>query len=626
MKFKLDYLETIPLLFEETIRKNKDIVAFYEKKGGEWLGTTYKQARDTIEDIAMGLQKLGYQKGDRIGILSENCPEWIMTDFACAHFGFVSTPIYPTLTPKQIAYIIKNSGAKIIFVSNQEQAEKIIKIKQQLQPLQQLNSLQQLRSWQQLQQLNPLHQIKKMIIFDSNIHYPQEWIINFSELLDIGEKHKKKVSYTLEDEGKKRTKEDLWTLIYTSGTTGDPKGVMLTHFNLATNIQSTQSVTHFKPNRRWLSFLPLSHSLERAASQLNFWLGATIYFAESIEKIGENLKDARPHHIVSVPRIYEKIYAKILDSVSKSSPTKQKIFYWAKGIGSEVSKKYIQKNKKPKGMLNIKYQIAKKLVFNKITAALGGEFMFGISGGAPLPKIIGEFFAAAEIIILEGFGLTETTPITNATLLDNVKFGKVGPTIPDVTMKIAEDGEILFKGPNIMKGYYKNPKATKEVIDSEGWFHSGDIGLIDEEQCLQITDRKKNIIVTSSGKNIAPAYIEQQLSRSSLIDQIIVLGDNHNFLIAVIVPVREKIEELASIHHISYNSYKELLEKYTTYEVVENDLKNYQTDLAQYEQIKKFILIEKPFTIENGSLTPSMKIKRKVVEDKFINEINLLYE
>ncbi len=608
MKYKLNYLETIPLLFEETVKKNRDIVAFYEKKGGEWIGTTYKQARDKIEDIAMGLEKLGYQKGDRIGILSENRPEWIMTDFACAHFGFVTTPIYSTLIPKQISYIIKNSGAKLIFVSNQEQAEKIIKIKKQLT------------------HSHSLHRIKQMIVFDSNINYPQEWIINYSELLEIGDKHKKKINYSLEDEGKKRKKEDLWTLIYTSGTTGDPKGVMLTHFNVATNIQSAQSVINFEPNRRWLSFLPLSHSLERVASQLNFWLGSTIYFAESLEKIGENLKDAKPHHIVSVPRIYEKIYAKILDGVNKASPAKQKIFYWAKAIGSEVSKKYIQKNKKPKGMLNIKYQLAKKMVFNKISSALGGEFLFGISGGAPLPKVIGEFFAAAGIIILEGFGLTETTPITNATLLDNIKFGKVGPTIPDVEMKIAKDGEILFKGPNIMKGYYKNPKATKEVIDSDGWLHSGDIGIIDGDGNLQITDRIKNIIVTSSGKNIAPANIEQQLSKSPLIDQIIVLGDNRNFLIAVIVPVRENIEVLASSHHISYNNYKELLEKFSTYEIVENDLKKYQTDLARYEQIKKFILIDKAFSIENGNLTPSMKIKRKVVEDKYKNEINLLYE
>ncbi|MEA1985936.1 MAG: long-chain fatty acid--CoA ligase [Candidatus Marinimicrobia bacterium] len=602
MKYKINYIETIPLLFEQAVRKNTDITAFYEKKGGEWLGITYKQARDIVENVAMGLEKLGYKKGNRVGILSENCAKWTMIDYACAHFGFVSVPIYPTLIPSQIAYVIKNSGTRIIFASTQEQAEKVIKIK------------------------NQLHKLDRMVLLDDSIHYPEKWIINFSELLEIGDHYKKKVKYSLEDVGKERKKDDLWTLIYTSGTTGDPKGVMLSHFNIATNIQSAQQVLKVEHKRRFLSFLPLSHSLERVVSHLTFWRGSTTYYAESIDKIGENLKEAKPHHIASVPRIFEKINAKILDGVSKSSPLKQNIFYWAKSIGTEVAQKYIQKGKQPTGILKIKYEIAKKLVFNKITNALGGSFFWGVSGGAPLSKDIGEFFAAAGILILEGFGLTETTPITNINNRTNIKFGKVGATIPDVEVKIAEDGEILFKGPNIMQGYYKNPKATKEVFDKDGWFCTGDIGVIDEDQHLQITDRKKNIIVTSGGKNIAPANIEQQLSKSLIIDQIVVIGDKRNFLIAIIVPVKEKIEELASSHKIPFNNYDELLNNHLIYELVKNDIDKYQTELSRYEQIKKFVLKKDPFSIENGDLTPSLKIKRKIVEEDFKNEIELLYE
>ncbi|MEA1985934.1 MAG: long-chain fatty acid--CoA ligase [Candidatus Marinimicrobia bacterium] len=601
-KWEIDYLETIPILFNDAVEKNKKLVAFYDKKGGEWIGTTYQEVRDKVEKVAFGLEKLGYKYADKIGILSENRSEWTITDYACAHFGFVTAPIYSTLIPKQIEYILNNSESKIVFVSTHEQAEKIIVIKKNLSHL------------------------KKMVIFDDHIHYPQDWIINFSELLKIGAKHIDEVKYSLEDVGKKRKKDDLWTLIYTSGTTGDPKGVMLTHFNIATNIQAITVALNFQQGKRFLSFLPLSHSAERMGSHLTFWLGSTTYFAESMEKIAENLKYAKPNHIATVPRLFEKIYAKILDGVTQSSPIKQKIFFWAKSVGSEVSKKYIQKGKEPTGTLKIKYGIAKKLVFNKITDAVGGEFEFGVCGGAPLPKFIGEFFASAGVKLIEVFGLSETTPIATVNKLDNIKFGKVGTTLPDVQMKLAKDGEILFKGPNIMKGYYKNPKATKEAFDKDGWFFTGDIGLIDEDKYLKITDRKKNIIVTSGGKNIAPANIEQQLSKSRLIDQLIVIGDKRNFLIAIVVPVQEKIEKLASTHKISFNNYEELLNNHLIYELVKNDIDKYQTELSKYEQIKKFILKKDPFSIENGDLTPSIKIKRKVVEERFNNEIELLYE
>ncbi len=275
---------------------------------------------------------------------------------------------------------------------------------------------------------------------------------------------------------------------------------MLTHFNIATNAQASQEALHFEHRKRWLSFLPLSHSLERVGSIFTFLIGSTTYFAEEMTKVPDNLKEAKPHYLISVPRLYEKIYAKIIDGVGDASPLKQKIFFWAQNVGSEVSENYIQKNEEPSGFLGLKYKIAKKLIFSKIHEVFGGEFLFGISGGAPLSKNLGEFFAASGIVLLEGFGMTEATPVTNVVRRDNIKFGTVGKTIPDVETKIASDGEILFKGPNIMKGYYKGQHETKKIIDKDGWLYSGDIGLIDSDGFLHITDRKKNIIVTSAGK------------------------------------------------------------------------------------------------------------------------------
>lgn len=600
MSYQLEYIETLPALFADTQKRNAEMVAFYAKKEGKWQGLTYRDLRDVTENIAMGMEALGLKKGDRIAIQSENRPEWIMTDFACAHFGIVSATIYPTLVEKQVEYILKDSGAKAVFASTEEDVKKVLAVRKNLPELQHI------------------------IVFDS-FESDDPMIMTFLDLSGKGEAYKASVDFTLESRGAERQKDDLWTIIYTSGTTGMPKGVMLSHFNISTNIQAAQATLHFKSGSRWLSFLPLSHSLERVGVHMSFWVGSTTYFAEGILKVPENLKEAKPHYLVSVPRLYEKIYAKVLDGIGQSSPLKQKIFFWAKNVGSVVARDFIQKGKEPSGFTGFKYRLANKLVLSKVMDAFGGHFVFGISGGAPLPRVIGEFFASAGIVILEGFGLTETTPVTNVTPRDHIKFGKVGPTLPDVEMKIAEDGEILFRGPNIMQGYWKNKAATREVIDEDGWFHSGDIGVIDEDGFLQITDRKKNIIVTSGGKNIAPFQIENVLSKSRYIDQIVVIGDRRNFLAAAVVPAQEAVELWAKASGIQYTSWDDLREKPEVYALIDKDIQHLQEEFARYEKIKKFFIPPKPFTIEGGELTPSMKIKRKVVEEKYRKEIDNLY-
>jgi len=593
-------LMVIPDLFNESLSRNPDRNVFYENKGGKWVSMTYREAADRIELIAFGLRRLGLTKGDRVAIQSENRSEWTLTDYACAHFGYVSVAVYPTLLEPQIQFILQDSETCTVIVSTREQAEKIISIKKSLPSL------------------------KTMVVMDDE-PFDEKWIISFRELLDMGREQKKESGTTLVDEGKKIMKDDLWTLIYTSGTTGNPKGVMLTHYNLVSDVTSTYEVVKFEPGSRWLSFLPLSHSFERAASHLTFWLGSEIYIAEDFLKVPEYLKIARPHYLISVPRLYEKIFAGITNQIHDAPAVKQKIFNWASQVGREVASKYLVKGKNPSGMLGIQYGIAKKLVFKQIQDVFGGELRFCVSGGAPLPKEIGEFFAAAGIIILEGFGLTETTPVTNVNRLNDIRFGKVGPTISCCEMRVADDGEILFKGSNIMKGYWNNPEATAEAIDEDGWLHTGDVGMVDEDGYLKITDRKKNLIVTSGGKNIAPANIENLLGQSPYIDQIVVIGDRRNYLVALIVPAKDVIEKWAQEKGFN-EPYEEILKKKELKDLIGEDIATRQTALPRYEQIKKFLLIPDAFTIESGELTPSLKIKRKVVEEQYKKEIENLYK
>lgn len=600
MKLHLNYLETIPEMFAYSCEKYGDLVRYGEKKEGEWKTYTFNEIRDIIEKIALGLNSLGYKYGDRFAILSENCKEWTMTDIACAHLGTPSVAVYPTLPANQVQYIMGNSGASGVFVSDKVQLDKIKEIKKDIPEL------------------------KYAVCLEEGLD-DEDWILSYSELLKKGEEAKAKSKQSLESFGKKIKKDDLWTLIYTSGTTGNPKGVMLSQFNISSNAQSAMERVKIPSNVRFLSFLPLSHSFERVVSHGSYFAGTGVYFAESLDKIADNLKEVKPQYMFSVPRIFEKVYAKIHNGVATASPLKKKIFAWAKKVGEATARKYLVFEKRPRGKYAFSYPIAKALVLNKINKALGGEFIYAVSGGAPLAEHIGYFFSAAGINILEGFGLTETTPVTHVTPPGGIKFGKVGLPILDVECMIATDGEILIRGLCVMQGYYKNPIETKEAIDESGWFHTGDIGMIDEDGYLKITDRKKNIIVTAAGKNIAPAPIENKMLESKYIEQVVIVGDRRKYPIALIVPTREELETWAQEHAIVYSNYYALLGNQEVYALFESELEEFQDQLARYEKSKKILLIGDPFTIENEELTPSLKVRRRKVEEHYAKQIEALY-
>ncbi|NTV82072.1 MAG: long-chain fatty acid--CoA ligase, partial [Candidatus Aminicenantes bacterium] len=415
---------------------------------------------------------------------------------------------------------------------------------------------------------------------------------------------------------------DLASIIYTSGTTGVPKGVMLTHANFVSNAKALDAVTDFSAKDTILSFLPLSHVLERMTTFSFLYKGATIAYAESIETVGENLLEVRPTIMISVPRLFDKIYAKVMDNVLAQSAAKRKIFFWALGVGKRHGAKRIGHEPIPRG-LDLQYKLASKLVFSKIVEKTGGRVHFFVSGGAPLSGDVAEFFYAIGITILEGYGLTETSPVLTCNTFDKMKFGAVGPPVPGVEIKIAPDGEILAKGPNVMKGYYKKPQETKEAFEG-GWFHTGDIGHFDEEGFLLITDRKKDILITAGGKNVAPQPIENALKTNPYIQTAVVVGGGRKFISALVVPDFDKLEAYARAQGIPFGSRRELVEKEEIRAFILAEVNRSTPHLASYERIKKVILLERDFNTDT-ELTPSLKVKRHIVEKAFKDKIDTLY-
>lgn len=592
--------QTISEMFITVTKKFADKAAFGFKVRDEWKTITFAQVRDTVEQISSGLKSLGLKSGDRVGIISPNNQLWAMADYGtiCAR-GVVAT-IYPTLTAKQVWWIAQHAECRFIFAGDREQGEKVLSL------------------------LPELKKVEKVIILD-NTPFAHEKIMALTSLLELGEEYRQKHPHEFEKHAMNIAKDDILTLIYTSGTTGEPKGVMLTHGNLTSNISAGLKVLIADENDIFLSFLPLSHSFERMAGHfLATSVGATIYYAENINTVADNMREVHPTLMTAVPRFYEKVYAKVIDSISAGSAVKQKLFWWAINNGRKAVNLKL-KNEPLGSMLNAKLAIAKKLVFSKLHERIGGHLRFFVSGGAPLSPEIAEFFAAAGITILEGYGLSETSPVISVNPLEKPKIGTVGPVLPGVEVKIANDGEILTRGPHVMKGYFKNEEATKEVMDDDGWFYTGDIGILDEENYLKITDRKKNIIVTSGGKNVAPQPLENVLVTSKWIEQILVIGDRQKFISALIVPSFPNLEAYANEKGLQWDSREELIKLPEVKRLYDRVIEESMEGFAQFEKVKKYTLLAKEFTIENDELTPSLKIRRNIVESRYTQLINRMY-
>ena len=418
--------------------------------------------------------------------------------------------------------------------------------------------------------------------------------------------------------------DDLATFIYTSGTTGRPKGVMLTHGNIASNVEAALECLDINGEYTALSFLPLSHSFERTTDYTYFFRGVTIAYAESVQTVGENMGEVKPHVFVSVPRVYEKVLARVHENVAASSGLKQKIFHWAVGVGREALP-YRLAQESPPGLLGLKLKLADKLVFNKLRERLGGRFVFATSGGAPLARDVAEFFWGAGIPILEGYGLSETAPVLTVNRHGATRLGTVGPAIPGIRLRIAEDGEILAKGPNIMRGYHNLPDETAESIDPEGWFHTGDVGELDDDGFLKITDRKKEIIVNAYGKNVAPAPIENALKSSRFIEQAMVVGDRRKFLAALVVPDYPVLESWARAQGLDRDDRSALLASAAVRALFEEEIAAVNKNLAKYELVHAFDLMPEEWTIESGELTPTQKIKRRVIVGNRADVIDEMY-
>lgn len=596
--------KTIPHLFKyltDEYGKGTGRFILKHKVDGNYVGITYDQMREETELFSLGLAYLGIKKDDKVSIISENRPEWVYSDFAILGLGAIDVPLYPSLTADSVEFILNNSESKGVIVSNKFQLNKFLKIKDKCRSL------------------------KFAIVmnekdFDANV----KDLYTFKDVQELGRKFKKDNPNFFSESMDLAKPNDICTIIYTSGTTGEPKGVVLTHNNILSNVEAALESFPITKDDIFLSFLPLCHIFERMGGYYTaFSSGGTICYAESIETVAQNLIEVKPTILTTVPRLFERIYSKIIKNVENQPEKKQKIFWWAIEVGREYAK--AKKTKSIPITLSVKHKLADKLVFKKLREKTGSNLRFFISGGAALPRELGEFFEAVGILIIEGYGLTESSPVITANRLDAYKFGTVGKPMPGVTVKIAEDGEILAKGPNIMQGYYKNKKETDATI-KDGWLYTGDIGVFDQDGFLMITDRKKHLFKTSAGKYIAPTPIENIFLASKYIDQFVLIGDRRMFLTALIVPDFEALKEYADSHNIKYSNTEDLAKDDEIYKLLEKDMDQFQKKLANFERVRKFVMLDRPFSIESGEITPSMKVKRKFIEERYQDLIEQMYK
>ena len=589
-------VETISQIFLNTVKtyiKNDLLAAKIE---GRYAPISTEEFARRVKHLSLGLADLGLGQGDKLVIFSENRPEWTITDFAALCAGAVTVPIYTSLMPEQVKYIINDSDARIVVCSNRNLWLKVEAVRAELRS------------------------VHHFILIDEE---GPQGVVSLSEVMARGKTIAAADPGLFEKRALAVKPGDLASIIYTSGTTGIPKGVMLTHGNFVSNSKALDAVTEFSVKDTVLSFLPLSHVLERMTTFSWIYKGASIDYAESIETVAENLLEVRPTIMVSVPRLFEKIYAKVMDNVLAESPLKRKIFFWALGVGKKYGARKIRHQPIP-WWLGLRRKIAAKLVFSKIVEKTGGRVQFFVSGGAPLSGDMAEFFYAIGITILEGYGLTETAPVLTCNTFDRMKFGTVGPPVPERRDQDRPGRRDPGQGPNVMKGYYKKEPETREAIEG-GWFHTGDIGHFDEEGFLVITDRKKDILITAGGKNVSPQPIENTLKANPYVQTAVVVGGGRKFISALIVPNFDKLEAYAKAKGIPFGSRNELVGREEIASFMLAEVNRATPNLASYERIKKIVLLDRDFDADT-ELTPSLKVKRHIVEKVFKPLIDLLYK
>lgn len=585
------------LFFGVVDRWRERPVVMRAKRQGRWEPISYADLLARVEATSLALLSMGVREGDRVGILSENRPEWAIADFACLAARCADVPVYPTLPAGQITHILRDSGAVALFVSSRQQLAKITEIRDQLPAL------------------------RHIIAFDDDA--AGSGVLPFRDF-----QSRPAASATEAASWRERalaaTPDDVATLIYTSGTTGDPKGVMLTHGNIASNVVGGLKRLPLREGDECLSFLPLSHIFERMAGHYTvFHAGTIINYATSFDSVAAELLEVRPTLVLSVPRLFEKIYTKVVETAAKS-PVRFAIFQWARRTGEAWADMSLEGRQIP-GWVRLRHAIADKLVFSKLRARVGGRLRFFVSGGAPLNPSIARFFFAAGMPVLEGYGLTETSPVIAVNGPGETRLGTVGRPIEHVEVVIAEDGEILTRGPHVMKGYFQRPEETAEIIDADGWLHTGDIGELDRDGFLRITDRKKDLIVTAGGKNIAPQPIENLARTSKFVSSAVMIGDKRRFPAMLIVPNEENLRAWAAHKQLGESDYAALLKRPEVYAKIERELARVFHKLAHYEVPKKYILLDQDFSIGSGELTPKMSVKRKAVEAANRDAIEALY-
>jgi long-chain acyl-CoA synthetase len=571
-------------------------------KEGAIAGQSTRDWFDRIRDVSLGLSSLGVTTGDRVVIMSESRPAWLLADMAILIQGGVVVPVYSTLTAAQAKYIIHDAGARIAFVSTAEQLEKIQRIRHELPAL------------------------EAVIVFEA----PEKASTSVLSLDAVAARGHARlmgewgVGREFRDKAREVRPEQLATIIYTSGTTGEPKGVMLSHRNLVSNLIAGHAIVPVNDTDTSLSFLPLSHSFERLVSYVYLANGVTIVFAESMETVGKDLVAVRPTVMTGVPRVYEKFQARILERGAALPQPRRTLFHWGVKVARARARAGAP-GKSVGGVLGLESAVADRLVFSKIRASVGGRLRCLVSGSAPLPLDVAEFFAGIGLPITEGYGLTETSPVVTANPMGAPRLGTVGPPIPGVEVRIAEDGEVLVRGPNVMIGYYNKPEDTAAVL-KDGWFHTGDIGALDADGFLRITDRKKDLLVTSGGKKIAPQPIEATLKRSPLVAEAVLLGDRRRFAAVLIVPDFNALERRLKDLGRPPADRDVLVRRDDVVALYEEIVESLNRELSQFERIKKFRILPREFSIESGELTPTMKVKRKVVEERWSAAIDELYQ